>query len=1571
MIGFFIRRPILVAMILAGFCLLGVLSYLQLSMELIPQSELPRMIVTARSGQTSDPGYVEQHAVIPLESAIAGLDKIERIESRIDQRRATITVYYRPDVRLKYAFLKLQQRAAAVQAQLGTEFTIAVAKSDAEQLSNRFLVLQARGEGTLDQIRAVVDEKITPELANLDGVAGVQVYGGRRRSVEVLLDEEVMRAYGLTSGQIASKIAEQSGQRLFLGQSQEGRKEFFVNLVSEYTTLPALGDLVIKDQGPILLKHIATIAEGGAEQETISRVNGRESVSLTLQRSWEANLISLARRTRQAISALEAKVKPDGISLVIQADEAKTIEDNIQSILWLILTGGLLAVAVLWVFLRNPALVLTVAASVPISVLISMNVFYALGLTINTLTMVGLAIAVGMLVDASVVVLENIIRHAGRTEDIGQAVVRGTTEVARAVFASTLTTVAVFCPFLFTVNPEVRTLGAQAGASIITTLLVSMAVAFLLIPVLAYRFLSRRGNLRGERSPRTRPLGRMRQVYIVLLKTCLRFPGRTVIAAVALFFLSLGLCLTLSVNVPREVALDTFTIYALMPSGTTLEAADEQVKAMDGLLQNVAEVAERLATIQEDGVIFAFKLAEDSAETSDRTISEIKEDVLGRLSQSFPRVTFSETEPQQNARFAGGAGSGGGGRQGGESLTRWLGIGAAQEKVLVRGLDLELLRAVAEDVQYNIANLETVRSVQISVSDQSPTIDLLLDQASMSHFDVSLQAMRNELAGFQRETLAGVRFKTGTEEIDILLKSAVQKEKKTEDLRRLQFPSSGGGLVPLPQLARLVYATGSSNIVRFNQEKQVQVTYRFATEIEQSKALLEQARASVEDIVSGIAPPPGVLIETVRDESDISEFYFLGALAILLIYMILASTFESLRQPLVMMFTLPLAGLGAFSALVLTANTLYNANVLIGFLILFGIVVNNGVLLIDYSRRRERQGERRERALMTAGLTRVRPILITSITTILGMFPIAMGKSEYVSMIGAPFAVTVIGGLAVATLFTLVLIPTVSFGLENALLWWRGLGWKIKVAQAAAFIGGVWFLYENIDDVLWQAAYTCVLLLGIPAFTFFALAGLRRSRASLIPAGTPVTITLRNISKLYDDFARFTKEWRKGKREPERERCEASRTILRRARMESLLWQVPVGLFLFYFTYLYLQGNAWILIFAVIDYLLIMGVLRAWMGKTAGAPALIRMKLRAAIAALFIWVLPLANGLWLQLRWRRWEATAVVVVLWYAAVSVYRAARMIEVRNINVNRITGRGRKIRTAFYRFVRRIPVIGGRPAPFQALDRVSLEIGSGMFGLVGPNGSGKTTLMRVVCGILSQTRGKVYFNGLDLGRYREELQSLIGYLPQEFGAYENMTARRFLDYQARLKGFWNRTKREAAVEESLRSVHLSDRGGDRIKTFSGGMKQRLGIAQTLLHLPRILVVDEPTAGLDPAERIAFRNLLGELARDRIVIFSTHIIEDISSSCNRLAVLLKGRVRFAGTPAELIELTRGAVWQAGVDDAGFDILRRTHKVVQHLREGTKIRARILSAGKPWEDAVPAVPTLEDSYMWLLGQEG
>ncbi|HEX3008156.1 MAG TPA: ABC transporter ATP-binding protein, partial [Bacteroidales bacterium] len=305
--------------------------------------------------------------------------------------------------------------------------------------------------------------------------------------------------------------------------------------------------------------------------------------------------------------------------------------------------------------------------------------------------------------------------------------------------------------------------------------------------------------------------------------------------------------------------------------------------------------------------------------------------------------------------------------------------------------------------------------------------------------------------------------------------------------------------------------------------------------------------------------------------------------------------------------------------------------------------------------------------------------------------------------------------------------------------------------------------------------------------------------------------------------------------------------------------------------------------------------------------------------------------------------------------------------NINVNRIQGRFKGIRKLFYRFVKTIPVIGKKKIPFKALKGVSFEINNGMFGLLGPNGAGKSTLMRIICGILEPSYGQITINNFDVREKREELQGLIGYLPQEFGMYENLTAWEFLNYMGILKKLYNRSEREERVDYVLGAVHMLSHKNEKIGSFSGGMKQRIGIAQILMHLPRILVVDEPTAGLDPRERIRFRNLLVELSRERIVIFSTHIIEDVASSCNKVAVVKGGQVKYLGEPIQMANLAEGKIWMIDMSMDAFETFKESHVIIHHMRDGDNIRVRCLAENKPNEEAKLVKANLEDAYLWLL----
>jgi ABC-type multidrug transport system ATPase subunit len=633
------------------------------------------------------------------------------------------------------------------------------------------------------------------------------------------------------------------------------------------------------------------------------------------------------------------------------------------------------------------------------------------------------------------------------------------------------------------------------------------------------------------------------------------------------------------------------------------------------------------------------------------------------------------------------------------------------------------------------------------------------------------------------------------------------------------------------------------------------------------------------------------------------------------------------------------------------------------------VVVNNGIILIDFTNILRKRGHRKSRALLEAGLSRVRPILITAITTIVAMFPLALGQAEYVGAIGAPFAITVIGGLALSTLLTLIFVPTLYAGLESALDWMKSLTWKIKVVHVIVFAASVWYIYSNIDSFIWQLLTFLLIIILIPGVTWFIQSSLRMASAKVIDDNEPIRITVRKLVKIYDRAPQFEREWMSGLKI--RERAGLTREYKHARDFNDLIWQIPLFGFMIWFTFFYLTASVWMLLMSVAIYFYLFmlwapfnAVLTNRHQKT-GKQGL--LKTRKILYNLILWVTPL---IFLFVFFRRWDNISMVIlvgIFWYLMLVMHSSAEYVHNKNVNIDRITGRFGTLRRQYFRLVKDIPVIGKRRKPFKALAGVSMEITTGMIGLLGPNGAGKSTMMRIVCGIFEQSYGKIYINGLDTQEHREELQGLIGYLPQEFGTYENMSAWEFLDYQAILKGITDVQVRTDRIEYVLKAVHMWDRKDDNIGSFSGGMKQRIGIAQILLNLPRILVVDEPTAGLDPRERIRFRNLLVELSRDRIVIFSTHIIEDISSSCNQVAVINKGRLKYFGIPTNMVQMGEGKVWQFTLTTAEFEQFPNKQLITNHMRDGEMIKARAVAKDKPHPDAVNVKPHLEDAYLCLL----
>jgi multidrug efflux pump subunit AcrB/ABC-type multidrug transport system ATPase subunit len=1571
---FILKRRILISMFFIGLSMLGYVSYKKLSVELIPNAQLPALIVQVATPLELDPSYIETQAIVPIEGAIGTLEGIEKMESNITSRYGIITIYYNQNADLKYAYLKLQEKIDIVKSTIPVEFIINVIKIDLRQFTNQFMSLEVRGEGGVDRIRNIADREITPKFENIDGIAGVQVYGGQENSIEVRLNEKACKAFGITMGQIRTLLNNNGKEKTFAGKVIDGSNKLFVNITSEYTDVGQIGNIIVKQNGPVLLRDIAEIFYGVKEQTSYSRVNGMNAVTMNLVNDNQANLIKLSHNAIKEINTLNKELASTGVEIVVQNNSAETMENNINQIINLAITGAILAILILWFFLRNLRLVTIIAISIPFSVYTAFNFFYAYDITINSLTLVGIALAIGMLVDNSVVVLENTYRLAGIGKDPETAVKQGTTEVWRAILASTLTTVVVFFPFIFSSNFLVKMLGKNIGVSIVSTLLVSLAVAMTFIPMATYFLLSRKSGSNSEVFKKLSIHDRLIQAYHLVLKSSMRKPASTIIGTLVVFFVALLLSLTLSLSNNEEINTPSFRLSVTMPSGSTLEKTDAVVAQIESRLASLPEKQDIVSRIEEDRATVSINLPKDWDKKSKRSLPEIKNDISEKT-KNISSAEISMDEISTSGGFSGGD-NGGENINPGAGFARMIGIGSQSESVIIKGQNFKQMKSLANDIKSYIDALTTINNVRVNVQDNKPEVQLRFDMDYIGRNNFNLMNLSAALATFGREYSSGATFKQGTESYDIIIKydepdslANKNRSKTIDDLKHLEVSNASGAVMDMEELSNIIFSYGMGNIHRENQEKRVTVTYSFTDEINSSKDLLEGARAEIESIVAGINIPSGIAVEVVHEEDQLKDFYKLIGIAFILIYMILAAVFESLTVPFVLLFSIPLAALGSLIALILTGNTLISANTLTGFLILLGIVVNNGILLIDYTHILRKRGDRRSRALMSAGVARIRPILITASTTVIAMVPLAMGQAEFVSAIGASFAITVIGGLSLSTLLTLIFIPTFYSGLENAMDWFTSLNWKNKVIQLIVFGLFIFLIYSYIDKFLWKLITTILAVILVPASTWFIMNSLRKARETVIPVDENINIYIQSLVKIYDRENRWAREWRAGAKI--RERLGLKRHFRKWKDMTQVSWQLPLFAFMIYFTYFYLEKGFWIFLFSMGTWFFLSAIWNQFRelftNMTSDGSKKFLKKTIPVIDFIIFWIVPLLN---LALFQHKWDNIVVVLILgfiWFAGLVIYKTGIKLSTENTDIYRLEGKFKGIRKTFFKIVAAVPLIGKKKKPFKALSCVSLNIGNGMFGLLGPNGAGKTTLMRIICGILEQSYGKVWINGLDTQKKREELQGLIGYLPQEFGSYENMTAHEYLHYQAMLKNIIDAKTREERVTYVLKAVHMEDRRHEKIGSYSGGMKQRMGIALILLHLPRILVVDEPTAGLDPRERIRFRNLLVELSRERIVIFSTHIIEDISSSCNQVAVLNKGKLRYLGKPIDMAKEAEGHVWQFNIPLEDFGKFVEEHLVVHHMSEDENVRMRVISESKPWENAINVSPNLEDAYLWLL----
>ncbi len=1561
---FAIRRPVTVTMFFIGITLLGMISWRMLPVQLFPNLIYPKVFLALIMPGAS-PEKIEKELVIPAEGEISKLKDIEEIESRCNPSSAMITISYDYSTNMKYAFLKLQQRVNAFMKTMPEGSRARLERFDTSDFTSFLMDVSIEGETSEEALKTVSEKIIKPRIEQVDGIVFAGVDGGKEEEVEVLINEDRATAMRLKPGTIVQAIDDFNKKKEYLGKVYSDQYMYFVSLSGQAAFLSEIENIIVDKVNKIRLSDVATVTRKQKEKLQVYRINGKSTVGMFIQKDDQSNMLRVSERVKSTIEELNTELEGQGINIKINFNQASYMKKAIDKVKKLAVVGMFLALLVLLYFLRNVKVVSVLVIAIPISVIVTFNLMYYWNVSVNILSLCGIAFAIGLLVDNGIVVLENIYRHYERGKDIVSACITGTGEVSRAITASTLTTVVVFLPTIF-VKSEVRLILRELSLSVIFPLLVSLLVALTLIPMLTARFLTHNEKAFSDRG-RKLEFGRLLERYSVLLKAIIRNVRRTLVALFIVFILVLLFVPPFLLSREEASENESFEVYVDTVKGTPFEATDNIVREVEKLVKDIDDIKDIRSRVRENEAMVTVDFLEKNKREKELNLPVTKNELKKKM--DLIPGGMKEYERAGTGTSSVRRGGGGGGNQDGGGL---FGIGNEPEKVIIRGFDLDKLNSLSDYVVSQLKDMEEIDYARTDLRDGEPEIRIQGDERNLALHNLTMTNLMRLIWYARREgNESQTKFKFMDEELDIVTRFGKKNKSGIDNLKRMTIPAPGIGNVPLERLSKVTMDIGPRTIIRHNQEREIQVTYQFKGNVLSYKPQLEAMRNEVDRIVRNINVPKGFSLEVIHEKDTDKTFYWIIGIAVLLIFMILASIFESMSAPFTILITVPFATIGALLWLLISGSALSVMGWL-GLLILLGIVVNNGILFIDYTNYlRFRQGFRRERAILTAGKARVRPIMMTAATTVFGLTPL-MFKTGEMGEIWPPFANAVVGGLVCATVLTPLCIPAAYIGLDEIVAGFKKMkkGWKAMVLLSNSAY--VYYIYVVLNSIVWKIFF-CVAGIIMINWLLWKLFNFSKEKKKTVFEEEDLKIYIQNLKKIYNGPGRFRKDWMK------RLRKDYFR-LLKKLKIKSdlnikerLTWKIPVFGFIFYLNYYFSNWFAVVCI-AVLSYHAIRNLwkeLKLILDHRRKKELKKTSRIRCFLGGTIRKLIPPAFLYYIYFRWGKASAVLIIAYLiWIFQRYAKSVSMKIRSGDIDPDDVRGRFRRSRRMMYRLIRWLPFYGAKKIEVRALNGVNLTITKGMFGLLGPNGAGKTTLMRLICTIFDETRGSIFINNDKLKDNRDKIQSVLGYLPQDFGVYESFTGFQYLTFQAILNNHWDTGKREELIERILNQVGLWDRRNSKIKTYSGGMKQRIGIAQTLLRLPKIIVVDEPTAGLDPKERIRFRNLLSEMSKTRIVIFSTHIIEDISTSCNDLAVLYNGEVVFNNHPRELRKTAEGHVWESIIKEDEFSEYNKKLKIVSHQKWKEGIRIRYIGDSKPEDlEAEEVNPSLEDAYLLLLSK--
>lgn len=890
------------------------------------------------------------------------------------------------------------------------------------------------GEVDLGKLRKLVEKKIQPAIERAEGVASADIIGGLEREIQINLDRKKMDALGLSIQNVIGAVANEN-LNLPAGTIKETQKEYLLRSLGEFRSVDEIGNIVLVSRSgiPIYLRDIAEVKDSFKERQSLSRINGKPGVMLMVRKRSGANTVSAVNKVKKELSNLK-KILPEGIGIQIIMDQSESIKKSIGNLGTVAWQGALLAILVILFFLRDFRATLIISLSIPVSIIACFTALFIAGISLNIMTLGGLALAVGMLVDNSIVVLDNIFRHRiEEKEPVRESAAWGTGEVAMPIIGSTLTTIVVFLPIFF-VPGIARELFKEMALTVVLSLLASLFVAITLVPLLASKIFKSDEFSTNLRVQNKQPgiLNIIKKFFNWLSLKCenisnwlslnyehtikwvLEHKPTVVLLTVLLFIFSILLVFPfrfVGTEFMPKMDQGRINVNLEMPVGTKLEVTDQMTGRVEEIVrENVSEIKFLRSQIGSGG-----RFGGGSSRSGPHTASVGIELVdLNKRKRSQWQIT--DILRKKLAKLPGIKTN-----MGGSSGMALLGMGGASPiSIEIYGHDLDKATILAQQIKNIIEIVPGTVDVDISLEKSKPEVQVLINRKRAADLGLNVSVISQTLQSYVYGTQASL-FREGGDEYPITVRLKEADRSKIEEIQNIPLITPKGEKIPFGTLVTLKPALGPTTISRKEQERMVTVNADY-----QGKDLGTVSR-NIEEKIKKLVLPVGFFIKTGGEVKEQREsFIWLGLAllgAIFLIYAVMASTFESLLDPFIILFTVPLALIGVIWLFFFT-GTNFNIIGIIGVILLAGIIVNNGIVLVDYTNLLRARGVPLKEAVIKAGGNRLRPVLMTAVTTIVGLLPMSLGIGEGAEF-QAPLARAVAGGLAVGTILTLIFIPVV------------------------------------------------------------------------------------------------------------------------------------------------------------------------------------------------------------------------------------------------------------------------------------------------------------------------------------------------------------------------------------------------------------------------------------------------------------------------------------------------------------------------------------------------------------------